>query len=613
MNTAGGQLRRGARGEGRLRTGAVATLGAALAIAMATSVPVWADNPPEDEQAAPEGGADQGDGGADAPAEGTAPVDEGGDPGTDDGAEDGSDEEATEDDHDHGSGGGGYGGRATGPADLITLPDDPDYPVPAPPTHEALPEEVDAGATFQRNVICDPVTKPGVIALANLLSTHYDRPAYSLSRACIDQRSEHYDGRAVDWVLDAHDPHERRIGDAAVTWLTDNDGEMAHRLGIQSIIWNERSWGAGTGYWQAYAGQSPHTDHIHISLTWDGAAMRTSWWTGIALEEEQRDLGPCDVLGGGYSALPEAPRTEACVAPQVWPEATDYGTIRPDGQGPGLDLIQPLLDVPETGVLDSETRAALLDWQAEQGIPTTGVLDQLSYAAALEQELPELPDEAFAVALPDYLVTEFTAHKRTAITEGDRGEAVEVLQAALGMPDTDIDGVFGPLTAEALTEFAAEEPLLRDDLTTTDTLVWEVLERRTYPLLMLRTHELEVGDEGDLVVQLQQLLDVDDDGVFGPQTQQAVEEAQATAELEPTGVVDGDTWQALEEARLAEEAEQEDADDAQAEDGQAGDRAEGSQESGDDSSEGEDSSDDEGAEDEGAEATTPQWSLVPVR
>src|SRR5699024_7412256 len=124
-------------------------------------------------------------------------------------------------------------------------------------------------------------------------------------------------------------------------------------------------------------------------------------------------------------------------------------------------------------------------------IPQTGVLDQLTYAAALGWDLPELPEAARAVARPDYAVTEFTAHKRTVLTEGDSGEAVKVLQGALGVDD---DGVFGPLTAEALTTFAEEHPLLLDDLTATDTLVWELLEQRAYPHLALRHVELEAGD-----------------------------------------------------------------------------------------------------------------------
>lgn len=467
-----------------------------------------------------------------------------------------------------------YGGRSTGPMPLETLPADPNYPVPEPPTHEALPEgvelpeEVDDPGVFQSNIICDPVTKPGVLAIANLLGDHYDRPGYTTSRACIDLRSEHYDGRAVDWQLDANDPQDRRIGDAAVTWLTANDGEVARRLGIQSIIWNHRSWHSSNPVWQGYVGQSPHTDHVHISLNWDGAYMRTSWWTGVAVTAETADQGPCSVIGGAYAALPQAARTQTCAEAEFWPENTGIPTVRPGGQGEGLDLVQPLLEVEQTGVLDDETRRALITWQGEQGIPQTGVLDQLTYAAALGHEVPELPEGALAVEWPEAMVTEFTELKRTVLTEGDTGEDVKVLQDALGV---DGDGVFGPLTAQALTDFAAEQPLLRDDLTETDTLVWTLLEREAYPHLQLRSLELQIDDEGYPVTVLQELLDVEGDGIFGPITQQAVLDAQAAAELEPTGIVDPATWKAIEEAATArEEAAEGKAEAAEAETEQAG-------------------------------------------
>lgn len=463
-----------------------------------------------------------------------------------------------------------YGGHSTGPMPLETLAPDPAYPVPEPPTHEEalpegieLPDEVDDPGVFQSNIICDPVTKPGVLAIANLLGDHYDRPGYTTSRTCIDQRSEHYDGRAVDWQMDANDPQERRIGDAAVTWLTANDGEVARRLGIQSIIWNHRSWHASNPVWQGYVGQSPHTDHVHISLNWDGAYMRTSWWTGVAVTAETADQGPCAVIGGAYAALPQAARTQACAEAEFWPENTGIPTVRPGGEGEGVDLLQPLLEVELTGVLDEATRRALITWQGEQGVPQTGVLDQLTYAAALGHELPELPEGALAVEWPEAMATEFTPLKRTVLTEGDTGEDVKVLQDALGV---DGDGVFGPLTAQALTDFAAEQPLLREDLTETDTLVWTLLEREAYPHLQLRSLELQIEDEGYPVTVLQELLDVEGDGIFGPITEQAVLDAQAATELEPTGIVDPATWQAIEEAATArEEAAEAEAEAAEAE------------------------------------------------
>lgn len=578
-----------------VRRGAIAVLGAALAISM-TQLPVWADGevgtapaeeaapvaPPADGEAPPVDGEEP-------PAEGQEPPAEDQEP-TDPPAE---------------SKGPSYGGRSTGPMPLETLPEDPNYPVPEPPTNETLPEgvelpeEADDPGVFQNNIICDPVTKPGVIAVANLLSDHYDRPGYTTSRACIDLRSEHYDGRAVDWQLDAHDPQERRIGDAAVLWLTDNDGEVARRLGIQSIIWNERSWHASGGGWQGYVGQSAHTDHVHISLNWDGAYMRTSWWTGIAITAETADQGPCAVIGGAYAALPQAARTQPCAPAEFWPEDTGIATVRPGGEGEGVALLQPLLEVEETGVFDEATRRALIAWQGEQGIPQTGVMDQLTYAAALGQELPELPEGALAVEWPEAQVTEFTPLKRTVLTEGSTGEDVKVLQDALGVEG---DGVFGPLTAEALTEFATKDPMLRDDITETDTLVWHVLEQRAYPHLRLRSIELQIEDQGYPVTVLQELLDVEGDGIFGPITQQAVLDAQAEAGLEQTGVVDPATWKAIDEAATARaEAAKEEAQDAE---GEAD-----SPEAGSDSA-GTEASDDEG-EDGTQDPAAPQDEFAP--
>lgn len=443
-----------------------------------------------------------------------------------------------------------YGGRATGPAALITLPEDPAYPVPAPPENENLPEEVDALAPRQDNLICDPVDKPGMIAFAELLSDHYGRAAYSTSRSCINLKSDHYDGRALDWSLNAHDPMDRRIGDAVVTWLTDNDGEMAHRFGIQSIIWNHRVWNPWNNQWYGYVGQSAHTDHIHFSFTWDGAMMRTSWWTGIPVAEP--DHGPCSVVAGQYAAIPQGPRLEVCPTGMVAPPETGYTRLRMGESGPGLGLVQPLLEVEQTGVFDPETREALIAWQGEHGIPQTGVLDQLTYAVALGWEVAELPEQALAVELEDWAVSDFTPFKRTEVREGDRGEAVAALQRAIGAED---DGVFGPLTAEALAEVLTEDPLL-DALAeepVATTLVWHRLEVAEHPTMPIRHQSAEIGDRGELVELAQELLGVEADGIFGPITEAAVQEVQETYELEVTGVVDGATWAVLEQYQADQE------------------------------------------------------------
>jgi len=440
--------------------------------------------------------------------------------------------------------GSGYGGRATGPSPLPLLPKDPAYPVPAPPTSATLPEEVDADTPYQTNVVCAPVDKPGIEAFGTLIGQHYSRPAYSTSRACIDQKSDHYDGRALDWTLDANNPADRRIGDAAVTWLTANDGEMAKRFGIQSIIWNAHSWRPGAGGWQGYAGQSAHTDHVHFSFTWDGAMMRTSWWTGVALEEI--DHGPCSVVAGQYAAVPVGPNREACPSTVVSPPDSGYASVRPEGSGEGVGLVQPLLDVPRSGTLDRPTREALRKWQTRQRIPQTGVLDQLTYAAAQGQTLPDLPAAALAVPREDHMRTPYSPHRRTVLAVGSTGKGVELLQRGLGIKR---DGDFGPKTEAALREFTAEHPLLTENTETT-TLLWHVLELQAHPTLPYRHLSVESGDSGGVVAAVQELVDVEPDGAFGPQTERAVRTAQSEAGLEPTGVVDGPTWAALDPGRV---------------------------------------------------------------
>jgi len=439
----------------------------------------------------------------------------------------------------HRSGGTAYGGRSTGPSTPELLAPTSEFPVPDPPVNKRLPEEVDVVDPAQRNILCDPVDKPGLEAFINVIGEHYGRPGHTTSRSCIAQKSEHYDGRALDWQLDAFDPADRRIGDAVVSWLSANDGEMAKRFGIQSVIWNAHSWRPNGAGWQGYAGQSAHTDHIHFSFTWDGAMMRTSWWTGVALTGI--DLGPCATVAGAYSAIPQGPRTEPCAAEGVVAEPSGgYAEVLPGGSGAGVGLVQPLLDVPQTGELDAPTREALVAWQTKAGVPQTGVLDQLTYLAAQGGTMPELPAEALAVPVADDMTTVYTPYQRTVLVEGDTGPAVKVLQQALGL---EADGIFGPKTAAAVLEFTTEHPLLTAQ-PQTGWAMWRVLELQDYPTLPYRDRILEIGANGPDVATLQAQLGVEADGSFGPITQQTVRDAQTKAGLEATGVVDGPTWAA---------------------------------------------------------------------
>lgn len=396
----------------------------------------------------------------------------------------------------------GFGGAPGGPADLMLLDDDPDYPVKAPPEGADLPRDVDAVPGYLDNTVCDPVERPGVTAFANLIGQHYELTHYTTARNACATKSLHHEGRALDWTLDAYDPMQRRIGDDLVVWLTENDGEMAARFGISQIIWNHRVWNAWTpDQWFEYVGVSPHSDHIHFSFSWDGAQMRTSWWTGVPVIEP--DLGPC-VAAGSPATLSAIPRTGDCPAVEV-----------PDAVSDDNDAAD------DTGTVEDGSEDEGSDERAD------------SQESDLSVRAPDLPD---------YLVTAYTPVKETVLAQGDTGPAVELLQESLGMDEA--DGVFGAETEAALHDYTSDHPWLLPS-TSTDPLLWHILEREQMVTLDVRHITLEPGDDGPVVELLQDQLGVEVDGQYGEVTEAAVREAQAEEGIAETGQVDGHTWAAV--------------------------------------------------------------------
>lgn len=173
-------------------------------------------------------------------------------------------------------------GAAPAPA---TASSGPSSPAPAP-------DPIDGYQGYEGQRSCDPTAKPGAQYLLDTLIAHYGvGRRSSITRAChIGGTSEHKEGRAVDWGVNAANPAEKAAADHFVGWLTQPgpDGKIgwnARRLGVMYVIWNGQIWsnGSASATWQPYTGASPHTDHVHISLTWGGAWKRSSWWSGVAL------------------------------------------------------------------------------------------------------------------------------------------------------------------------------------------------------------------------------------------------------------------------------------------------------------------------------------------
>lgn len=159
--------------------------------------------------------------------------------------------------------------------------------VPPPSFPSNLPQEADPLAPLDSASGCIAGERRGARALRSLLINHYPGTRdLGIVRACsVGGNSEHKEGRAFDWGVDAYNATEREYADSYLAWLLGSDPYgnaygAARRQGVMNAIWNGRIWGAyrADAGWRTYTGPSPHTDHVHFSLSWDGAACQTSWW-----------------------------------------------------------------------------------------------------------------------------------------------------------------------------------------------------------------------------------------------------------------------------------------------------------------------------------------------
>jgi hypothetical protein len=172
-------------------------------------------------------------------------------------------------------------------------PDKAPVPKPKPATGPIVGKldgpDIEGYARYEGQTTCDPTPKPGMVAMRNLLLSRYPvTVSFGISRACdIGGTSEHKEGRAFDWGANVNNPAQRAAVENFIAALlaTDSYGHrnaLARRMGVMYIIWNQQIWGAyrADAGWQPYSGDSPHTDHMHISLSWAGARAETSFYSG---------------------------------------------------------------------------------------------------------------------------------------------------------------------------------------------------------------------------------------------------------------------------------------------------------------------------------------------
>lgn len=179
----------------------------------------------------------------------------------------------------------------------------------APRASRTYSAAIEAMSTYQGQHLCSPAAKPGVVAFRDLvLRTYPGTRSMGISRACsVGGRSEHKEGRAFDWGVNIGVPAERAAAESVLSQLlaTDASGNrhaLARRLGVMYMIWDRQIWSAYSADrgWRPYNGANAHTDHVHLSLSWDGAMGRTSYWKGANATLLQAD--PELRLAGGSGA-----------------------------------------------------------------------------------------------------------------------------------------------------------------------------------------------------------------------------------------------------------------------------------------------------------------------
>jgi hypothetical protein len=264
-----------------------------------------------------------------------------------------------------------------------------------PRVPSGLPSAIESQFTpYVAQAGCDPFFQPGTAKLGRLLATTYRGVAVSGLYHCGTDGpvSEHYEGRAIDWMTSLRNKPQATDASAFINWLlaTDRAGHkfaMARRLGIMYLIWNNRIW---EGSWQPYRNcahlpqqsndNACHRTHVHISLTWNGAEGRTTFW---AKKVYATDYGPCRPRDLNWATTYYAYNPHACTRfPVVNPPAKASATVKTlvhyswaqASAGPPLAVVQTVLRLPASGVYTAATRAAIASFQRRRHLSVTGHL-----------------------------------------------------------------------------------------------------------------------------------------------------------------------------------------------------------------------------------------------
>lgn len=283
--------------------------------------------------------------------------------------------------------------------------------MPVPVTPASLPADIEAPWTpYVAQDSCDPAYRRGTKKLIALLHATYPDVSAQGAYACGTDGavSEHYDGRAIDWMASVRNKQQHAEADALINWLlaTDSQGNqfaMARRLGVMYLIYDNRIWGSwGGGRWEPYnnCDKTPqvaydnacHRTHVHISLTWNGAMARTTFWAGKVYGT---DYGPCRAAGLAWAPAYSRYNPNPCPnvpSPTVPPGAsptvkalTHFSGLylHVGSTGPAVSAVQGALGVSASGAYLRPTKAAVRGFQRAHKLPATGAMNQRTWRTLL--------------------------------------------------------------------------------------------------------------------------------------------------------------------------------------------------------------------------------------
>ncbi|WP_051750354.1 peptidoglycan-binding domain-containing protein [Phycicoccus jejuensis] len=415
---------------------------------------------------------------------------------------------------------------AAGTAEAATLP--------LPKPSRTLPSALDVAPPYQPGTLCLTENQVGPVAFAKLLDATYGKHVWGVLRKC-DQ--EHGEGRALDWMLNAAKSSDLAMGNAITRWLAAPDaqgrqGAMARRVGINYIIWNRQIWKAWAPErgWQAYTGSSPHTDHIHLSFTWDGAVKRTSWWTGTAVTN--------------YLTGPPGTEMPTSNDPRDYVKVT----LRRGSRGKPVEVLQRSIGgIGVDGSFGPATESRVLGYQKEKGLTQNGIVDSRVWNAIIGAPSTGGTTGSGSTTPTTSALAKYAG---TVLRKGSRGEAVTAMQKAVG--GLVADGSFGPATEARVKAYQKSKGLPQNGVV--DATVWAALMGTTTAatgstgssLAKYSKVVLRLWSRGEAVKAMQKAVGgIAVDGSFGPATEARVKAWQRSKGLTADGVVDAKDWKVL--------------------------------------------------------------------